>query len=499
MFSRRTFLKSGLTGLFGTTAALSVATVSAQPTMLKDQEWTGKYDVVIVGGGGGGMSAAAEAAKKGLSVLVVEKMPLIGGSSILCGGSFTLAETKDQRENNIPDTNEKFFNDMRKVGGNVNDPELIKAYIKGAKEQYDYITNDLKFKPYRIVAGAGMSEPRAHMFKPGDVVAAMQKDAVAHGAKILLNTRAVRLIWDPQAEKIVGVECESKGKKLFFEATKGVILTSGGFSRNKDLLNKYNPLMARADAEGGMGNNGDGLLMALAYGADTLDTNYIKATHGYRPTDSSFKTTSHTYYYGGILVNKNGKRFVNESLSYKLLGDASLGLENGISYAVFDENTRQKLMKDLPKDRNYLKELDGGKDTTWCFQGATLAEVAKKAGVNVKGLEETVAKYNADVEKTGKDSEFGRESLTSGYGKLQTISKGPFFIYPVKPRLIATYCGIKINPQAQVVDVFNKPIKGLYAAGEVTGGLHGAAYMSGTAWGKAMTFGRIAAQNVAKN
>lgn len=496
MNTRRKFLLSAST--LPITLASITAPVRAQPTQVKKPHWDGKYDVVIIGGGGGGMSAAAEAAKKGLSVLVVEKMPMTGGSSVLCGGCFTLSETKAQKEKNIPDTNKTFFDDMVRVGGGVNDKELIKAYIAKAPEQYKYITETLKIEPYTIVAGAGMSEPRAHMFKPSQVVQAMQKDAVEHGVKILLNTRAMRLIWSPEKERIVGVECERKGKKLLFEAEKGVILTSGGFSRNKALLNKYNPLMAKADAEGGMGNTGDGLLMALAYGADTLDTNYIKATHGYRPTDPSFKKTSHTYYSGGILVDKNGKRFVNESLSYKLLGDESLKLENGISYAVFDEKARQHLIKTLPKDGNYMAELDGGKDTPWCFQGKTIEEVAKKAGVNPQNLAKTIEKYNADVEKNGKDSVFGRSSLTSGYGKLSPINHGPYFIYPVKPRLIATYCGIKINPKAQVIDVFGEPIKGLYAAGEVTGGLHGAAYMSGTAFGKAMTFGRVAAQSISK-
>ena len=128
-----------------------------------------------------------------------------------------------------------------------------------------------------------------------------------------------------------------------------------------------------------------------------------------------------------------------------------------------------------------------------------VSAVAKKAGVNVENLKETVAKYNSDIEMNGKDSVFGRDSLTSGFGKPLNIEKGPFFLYPTKPRCIATYCGLRIDANARVIDVFGEAIPGLYACGEATGGVHGAAYMTGTALGKAFSFGRLAALDIANS
>lgn len=247
MFTRRSFLSS----LFAST--VSVPAAMATPT-LKGDKWNEAYDIVIVGGGAGGFSAAVEAAKLGLSAVVIEKQAFYGGSSVLCGGAFTFVGTEDQKERGIKDSDELFFDDMRKVGGYKNDPELIKAYMKYDKDIYDYITKDRGIKPHSVIAVSGMSAARSHGFNPGEVVKAMHDDAVARGVKVLLNTRVERLVWDAEKQRIVGVQCDQKGKQLYIEAKKGVLLAAGGFARNKAMLEKYNPLMANIRAEGGMAN-----------------------------------------------------------------------------------------------------------------------------------------------------------------------------------------------------------------------------------------------------
>lgn len=131
----------------------------------------------------------------------------------------------------------------------------------------------------------------------------------------------------------------------------------------------------------------------------------------------------------------------------------------------------------------------------WVYFGGTIEEAAKKAGLDPKQVKETVEKYNKGI-KEGKD-EFGRTSLTSGFGKPVPLEKGPFYIMPTTAALIGTYCGLKINEKAQVINVFGEVIPALYAAGELTGGVHGAAYMTGTAFGKAICFGRIAIDSIA--
>lgn len=311
----------------------------------------------------------------------------------------------------------------------------------------------------------------------------------------MFNTPARRLVWDPDKEVVSGVMAERNGKPFYIRARKAVLLTSGGFARNPKLLEKYVPLMAKVTPEGGVGNTGDGLLMAQAYGADVRDTQYIKATLGYRPGKEYGPQTCHTYYGGAILINHEGKRYVNESISYKLLADATLAQKDAKNFALFDEPIRQARMKTRHTEKDLLSPLNNGGECKWCFRGNTIEEVAKKAGLDPTAVIRTVNKYNENIEK-GTD-EFGRTSLTSGYGKPPKINHPPFYIYPVEPRLIATYCGLKIDVKARVVDIFGQTIPHLYAAGEIIGGVHGAAYMSGTAFSKGMAFGRLAILDIA--
>ena len=147
-------------------------------------------------------------------------------------------------------------------------------------------------------------------------------------------------------------------------------------------------------------------------------------------------------------------------------------------------------------ERNIVDNDDQGKEPPVCFRGYTPEEVAQKAGIDPAGLAATVQRYNSNIEKGVTDPEFGRTSINSGSGKLVKIETGPFYLFPATARLIATYCGVKVDTKARVIDVFGNPIPGLYACGEMTGGFHGAAYMTGSSWGKTMAFGRIAVKTM---
>lgn len=275
------------------------------------------------------------------------------------------------------------------------------------------------------------------------------------------------------------------------------MLAAGGFSRNPALIKKYAPLLSTAAVIAGAGTQGDGVLMAQAYGADVLDTNYIKATYGYILNPKTAGDKSASYYAGAILVNRDAQRFVNESLSYKLLGDAALSQKDAVSFMLFDDDIRKAAMKADKRDARFWSSIDKDGKTPYAYVGNTIADVAKQAGLDPGVLEETVRVYN-ETAPVGNDV-FGRTSLSSGYGKPLPIRKPPFVLMPATAALIATYCGVRIDTRARVIDVFGDPIKGLFAAGEMTGGVHGAAYMSGTALGKAYAFGRIAAQSIANS
>lgn len=145
-----------------------------------------------------------------------------------------------------------------------------------------------------------------------------------------------------------------------------------------------------------------------------------------------------------------------------------------------------------------MEVYDQGKEPECAFRGNTIEEAALKAGLDPKGLAETIKNYNKNIENKVVDPDFGRKSLNSGSGELVKIETGPFYIYPATARLIGTYCGVKITPRAEVLNVFGEKIPHLYACGEMTGGIHGAAYMTGSSIGKAMAFGRIAIKSMSE-
>lgn len=486
MFSRRNFLKTGVG------ASVMSGISAAQAFTPQPKKWDEEFDVVIIGAGDGGLAAGCVAVQKGLKTLILEKTAIVGGSSLLCGGKWAVTDTIDQKERGIVDNDEKALEDMLRTGQHKNDPELVKAYLKETKEHYNFIRLERDIKPTEITHGGGSRTPRAHNFTPAVLVGDMKKYAVEKGADLRLNTPAERLVWDDKILGIGGVKAKTKdGKTIFIKARLGVLLAAGGFVMNKELLKKFNPLMLKAQAMAGGGCTGDGILMAMAYGADTLDTEFIKATFCY-PANPHHSGSCQAFWSGAIITNKAGKRIVDESLSYKLLGDAALKEENGIAYIVFDEPIRQKRMKAKLAEKKWMEVYDQGKEPECAFRGNTIEEAALKAGLDPKGLAETIKNYNKNIENKVVDPDFGRKSLNSGSGELVKIETGPFYIYPATARLIGTYCGVKITPRAEVLNVFGETIPHLYACGEMTGGIHGAAYMTGSSIGKAIAFGRIA-------
>lgn len=489
MTNRRNFLKASFSA-----AGAAVAGSAWSVPVKAPSKWDESFDFVIIGAGGAGLSAACHAVEAGLKVLVLEKMSLVGGSSLICGGAWSVGGTELQKSKGIEDSEEKFFADMMKTGQNENDPALVRAFVRASKEEYEWILSK-GVKPSTVAIASGMSVPRAHRFDPAAVIAFYLNYAKKLGVDIRLNTPADRLVWDADTGRTAGVRVRNAKQTAFVAARKGVLIAAGGFSRNPQLLAKYAPPMKWAAVIAGMGTTGDGMLLGQDCGADVLDTNYVKASYGFKLNPSSISDMTTIYYAGAIIVNKDAKRFVNESLSYKLLGDEALSQPEHKSWLVFDDAIRRSQMKLRAIDKKLWGGFDEGKTADYYFSGATIEEAAQKAGLNPKVLAETIQQYN-ETAPQGKDP-IGRTSLSSGYGKPVALDHGPYFIMPATAGMIGTYCGLRINDKAQVIGVFGEVIPGLLAAGEATGGVHGAAYMTGIAFGKALAYGRIAARTVA--
>ena len=447
-------------------------------------------DLVVVGGGLAGFCAALQAAQDGHEVILLEKQSETGGSSVLSGGCLAFAGTDMQREAGIDDSPELLFNDLREVGKYENDESLVRCYVANQLDTYAFLKQaGVKFGA-TLEASSGQSVPRVHNVDPADMVRLLQARAVATGkVTVLMQTAAQRLVVDPANSRVVGVTAKGDAGEFVVRGRAGVLLASGGFCRNAELVHCYAPQYDNAIFIGGDGNVGDGLRMAQKLGADTRDMAYIKGTFGKHPTDETNHHSCQCVYKGAIAVNQDGKRFVDESISYKLLGDACIAQPYAAAFQILDHRI-------LKSGDNSVRILDFERrlEEGLMIEAQSLEELAALIEVPVDTLIATVDQYNGYVD-AGHDPDFGRRHLVHEHGALVRIDQAPFYAYPSTAAVFGTYCGLRVDDTLRVIDVFGDALPGLYAAGEVVGGLHGAAYMTGSSLGKAAIFGRVAARS----
>ena len=457
-------------------------------------DWTRETDVVVIGGGLAGYCAALEAAAANADVLLLEKQPQVGGSSVLSGGFFAFAGTDMQKAAGIADSNERLFDDLRKAGGGENDEKLLNVYVEQQLATYEWLKSiGVTFRTVEL--SSAQSVPRTHPLDPQALIDRLRAMADKNGRiTTLLDAPALRLLQDEPGGRVTGLKALIAGKPETIAARRGVVLAAGGFSRNVAMLKQYVPHQAAGVSYGGAGNMGDGIRMACALGAGVRDMGFIKGTFGYHPnarTQEGRDWTKLPVYRGGIAVNKLGRRYVDESKSYKLLGDAVLEQPGAIAYQIFDQNIMDGASDGVPPFDFRSTQRRG-----LVFEAPTLAALAEKIGIDASQLATTVARYNGFVE-SGVDADFGRDGLSTHYGKLVKIERAPFYAYPSTSGIIATYCGLTVEADTRVLNVFGESIPGLYAAGELMGGFHGISYMPGSALGKAVIFGRIAGRRAA--
>jgi fumarate reductase flavoprotein subunit len=488
--SRRTFLQGAAAASAGAIALGSSTFANATPVP-PPAKWDRTVDVVVAGGGAGGLLTAAVLAQNGVSVILLEKEPTTGGSSAICGGQIAFADTDMQKAKGINDSPELLTKDLLEVGQHLNDAALVKAYADNQLATYEWLKK-VGAKFTQIISAGGSSVPRMHVVDPGQHLRLLRETALKAGATIMDRTPAERLVYNQAAKKIEGVMARDRSRRpIAIKANRAVVLATGGYSRDKKLLALFTPPMKNTSAISGLGSNGDGVLMGWAAGAGLADVAYVKATFGFKPGALSIaKDFAYLFYKGAMIVNQEGKRFVNESISYKLIGDAAATQTGGYGYQIYDEPIRQIGLKE-PLGSSNPSELEKSNSIV---KADSIAELATKIGMP-DVLQHTVNEYNANAAK-GIDPLFGRTTLTSNYGKPTEIKAAPFYAFKSVPVIVGTYAGLTINPLAQATDVYGDVIPALYAIGEVTGGFHGGAYMSGSAFGKTQVFGLIAANSI---
>lgn len=445
-------------------------------------------DVVVLGAGMAGHCAALAAAERGASVLLLEKASQPGGSSAMAGGGFIFTGTDLMIAEGRHDTPEELRATLFKYGKNRNNPELVDLFIRRQLEAYEL----LKCHGAKFTLSA--LDPRLHMTGTGRVVTNLHMAVQAHpNIGFVSKTAGMKLIRDPASGRVHRIIVVFGDEVTEVEAHRGVVLTTGGFSRSRELLGVFAPELLEAVKHGGVANTGDGLMMAGDLGAGLADLGYVSGSfggairnypHGVQGADE-VPPLLFSFIPGGILVNVEGRRFVNEGQNYKALGGAGMQQIGGVAFQIFDSKLMNTALDDSSVN-NYAEGIVGG----YIRQADTIGELAATMQIDAAALEQTVARYNENVTE-GADLDFGRTSA------LLPVDTPPYYIAATANAITSTYGGIAANGDMAVVDWMGEPITGLYAAGEVVGGLHGAGYYSGMSLASSATFGMVAGQSAA--
>lgn len=445
----------------------------APETSAKAEDVTLETDVVIIGTGGAGMSAAIEAKKGGASVIIVEKMPLIGGNTIKATGGMNASESHIQKERGGVYTNEEFYKYTFEGGHEKADPELLKYFVENSASAIKWL-DDLGVN-FTYVEGATVG--RGHQVNNGgpvgvELVRVLGEQLKTNNIEPMMETTATEIIIENS--KAAGIKAKGKSGNNITIKAKAVILATGGFGYNEELYTKYRPELKGFVTTNHPGATGDGIVMAEAVGADLTDIGEIQI-HPTVEQETSELITEGLRTDGGILINTSGKRFFNETSTRDKVSQAILKQEGSFAYLVIDKGVRDiRSVVDTYVQRGFMKEF------------ATVEEMAGYMKVDAATLKKTIEDWNAIV-AAKKDPEFNREA-----GFDRDLSHAPYYVVKIAPGVHHTMGGVKINTKAQVISKDGNPITGLFAAGEVTGGIHGGNRIGGNAVTDIIIFGRTA-------
>ena len=439
-------------------------------------------DIVIIGSGGAGLSSAITATEKGAKVIVLEKMAYFGGNSNRSEGEMNAAGTKQQKAHGITDdTPERFAADTIRGGHGLNDPALVKALTENAASAEEWLLDLGAHFCHRMGRGGGQTRARGHGPCDGspvgiEIMRVLGERADKDHIDMRLNNRVTKILM--KNGKVSGVQVKTpKGMETI--NAKAVILATGGFGANHKMVEKYRPELKGFSTTNHPGATGDGIILAQQVGAGLTDIEQIQIHPTVIKKNGALISESMRAR-GGFLLNKNGKRFTNELLTRDVVSANELKQPGGIAYLVIDNSIYSK----NKMAQNYTAE----KLMTKCD---TIADVAKLIGVDEKVVQASFDQYHKAFDNK-KDDLFGRPEM------LIRMDQAPYFVAEVTAGIHHTMGGVKIDPQAEVLTPEKKPIPGLFAAGEVTGGVHGGNRIGGNAVADIITFGRISANSALK-
>ena len=486
-------------------------------------------DVVVIGAGGAGMTAAMTAADAGQKVVILESQAMVGGNSARATGGMNAAKTVYQDENEFDqaagvektlataaekyadnetitalaktvseqwaayqanptgyfDSVELMELDTMVGGKGINDPELVKTLCEGTADAIDWLDeNGITLHNVSSFGGASVKRIHRPVNEEGKVVSVgaymiplLQENCEKRGIDIVLSTTVDTILTDANGAA-VGVSGTDKDGNTVVVNAKSVILATGGFGANLDMVTQYKPELAGFMTTNAAGAQGQGIEMATAIGAGTVDMDQIQI-HPTVEANTAALITEGLRGDGAILVNANGERFIDEVGTRDVVSAAEIAQPGSYSWLIVD----QAMADASSVIQGYIKK-------GYTKTGATYEELAKELDVDPAAFANTMETWNGYVEAKN-DPDFGRTSFAN------PLNNGPYYAIKVTAGVHHTMGGVTINSATEVLKEDGTVIPGLFAAGEVTGGVHGANRLGGTAVADFVVFGRIAGESAA--
>ena len=481
-------------------------------------------DVVVVGAGGAGMTAAITAAAEGKSVVILESQSMVGGNSVRATGGMNAGKTVYQDENEFGESagvektlktaaekyadNETitalaktvseqwaayqanptgYFDSVElmeldtMIGGKgINDPELVETLCANSADAIDWL-DEHGITLHNVSSFGGASVKRIHrpVNAEGKTVSVgsymiplLQENCEKAGVKMMLDTTATEILTDANGAA-VGVKATGASGETVTVNAKAVVLATGGFGANLDMVVKYKPELKGFMTTNAPGIQGQGIEMAQAIGAATVDMDQIQI-HPTVEANTAALITEGLRGDGAILINEEGQRFIDEVGTRDVVSAAEIAQTGSYSWLVVD----QAMVDASSVIQGYIKK-------GYTVTGATYEELGKAMGVDAAAFAETMEKWNGYVEAKN-DPDFGRTSFAN------PLNTAPYYAVKVTAGVHHTMGGLKINANTEVLNEKGEVIPGLFAAGEVTGGVHGANRLGGNAVADFTVFGRIA-------
>ncbi|MDK6372400.1 flavocytochrome c [Aerococcus urinae] len=444
-------------------------------TSLKDA-----YDVIIIGSGGAGMTAAITAHDLGLETIIFEKTDKIGGNTNKASSGMNASETSYQKSAGVDDKKEDFFEETLKGGHGTNQQDLLHYFVDHSAQAIDWLA-DLGIVLDNLTITGGMSKARTHRPHDGSAVGGY----LVKGLKANVEKRQIPVLTQADVQEILVDHGQVKGVKVAVDGEnyqvqgQAVIIAAGGFGANAKLVEAARPELAGYVTTSGPGITGDGILMAQELGAGTVDMDQIQV-HPTVHQEEGILIGEAVRGEGAILVDGQGQRFTNELGIRDVVSQAITDLPDHKARLIFDQGVR---------DRAKAIEFYAAKG--YVTEGEDVDQLADKIGLPADQLAQTVADYNHGI-ADGKD-EFER---TTG---LHELDNAPYYAIEIAPGVHYTMGGLSIDQAGRVLKADGSGfIPGLYACGEVVGGLHGSNRIGGNSIAEIIVFGRLAGQKAAE-